>query len=65
MPSAAHQMIPEYKDDFFRRLQSSPTIEGKIKAKPEEFLVSEVLLFEPEGLGEHLYLQIEKRPASN
>ena len=33
---------------------------GRIKARPEDFLVDELPLYEPEGKGEHLYLGIEK-----
>ena len=35
-------------------------IGGRIKVRPEDFLVEELPLYEPEGVGEHLYLGIEK-----
>ncbi len=37
-----------------------PGTGGVIKARPEDFLVEEQPLYEPEGEGEHLYLYIEK-----
>ena len=60
----ALQTIPEYKDRLFQGLQPVPKIKGKIKAKADEFVVDEVLFYEPEGSGEHLYLQIEKTGAN-
>jgi tRNA pseudouridine13 synthase len=35
-------------------------IGGRIKIRPEDFLVDEIPLYEPSGQGEHLYLRIEK-----
>lgn len=37
---------------------------GSIKQAPEDFRVAEVLRFEPEGTGDHLYLYIEKTNAN-
>ena len=37
-----------------------PGIGGRLKARPEDFLVEELPLYEPCGSGEHLYLFIEK-----
>ena len=34
---------------------------GKIRIQPEDFLVEEILGFEPEGAGPHLWIEIEKR----
>ncbi|MBA2778403.1 tRNA pseudouridine(13) synthase TruD [Billgrantia kenyensis] len=34
---------------------------GEFRATPEDFVVEEVLGFEPEGVGEHLWLWVEKR----
>jgi tRNA pseudouridine13 synthase len=34
---------------------------GEFRATPEDFVVEEVLGFEPEGQGEHLWLWVEKR----
>ncbi len=36
-------------------------IGGRIKVRPEDFLVDEVPLYPPSGSGEHLYLVVEKR----
>lgn len=38
-----------------------PGVGGRLKARPEDFLVEELPLYEPCGEGEHLYLFIEKR----
>ena len=37
-----------------------PGIGGTIKARPEDFFVQEVPLYEPTGDGEHVYVEIEK-----
>jgi tRNA pseudouridine13 synthase len=37
-----------------------PTGSGKIRSFPEDFIVKEKLAFEPTGVGEHVFLQIEK-----
>jgi tRNA pseudouridine13 synthase len=64
MHAMARHRIPQYSDDLFRTLQSLPTINGSIKTLPEEFLVDEILPFEPAGVGEHLYIEIEKTGAN-
>lgn len=38
----------------------SPSGQGKIRSYPEDFIVKEILAFEPSGAGEHVFLQIEK-----
>jgi tRNA pseudouridine13 synthase len=38
----------------------SPAGTGLIRSKPEDFIVKEILSFEPSGAGEHVFLQIEK-----
>ena len=53
--------------DDFADLQSlpralgAPPVSGLIRSVPEDFRVTEVLPFTPDGEGEHLYLQIRKR----
>ncbi|AMK77948.1 MULTISPECIES: tRNA pseudouridine(13) synthase TruD [Methylomonas] len=37
-----------------------PSGTGDIKTEPEDFVVEEILSFEPEGSGEHIFLYIEK-----
>ena len=64
MNAMARHRIPEYSDDLFRTLQALPTINGSIKTLPDEFVVDEVLPFEPAGTGEHLYIEIEKTGAN-
>ena len=41
-------------------LTTDPGIGGQIKVRPEDFLVDELPLYEPQGEGEHLYLGVEK-----
>lgn len=41
-------------------LTREPGVGGRIKVRPEDFLVDEIPLYEPEGTGEHLYLGIQK-----
>ena len=38
-----------------------PLVSGLLRQSPEDFFVEEVLGFEPEGEGEHVFLWIEKR----
>lgn len=44
--------------------QEVPGIGGRIKVRPEDFLVDEMPLYQPSGSGEHIYLFIEKRNLS-
>lgn len=39
-------------------------VPARIKAKPEDFRVDEVPLYEPQGTGDHLYVAFEKRGLS-
>ncbi|MBX3386544.1 MAG: tRNA pseudouridine(13) synthase TruD [Phycisphaeraceae bacterium] len=41
-----------------------PGVGGRLRVRPEDFLVEEVPAYEPCGQGEHLYLFIEKRDLS-
>ncbi len=45
----------------FNRAYSDLGISGCIKLQPEDFIVEEVLGFEPDGEGEHLFLYVEKK----
>ncbi len=38
-----------------------PPVKGVVRSRPEDFFVDEVLGFDPDGEGEHVLLQIEKR----
>ncbi len=42
------------------RAYGEPVAKGKIRSVPEDFIVEEVLGFEPSGAGEHHFLKIEK-----
>ena len=48
-----------------RFLTQTPGVGGRIKLRPEDFLVDEIPLYEPEGTGEHLYLGIQKTNVSH
>jgi tRNA pseudouridine13 synthase len=37
-----------------------PGIGGRIKVRPEDFLVEEIPLYDPSGQGEHIYLMVQK-----
>ena len=37
-----------------------PPIGGRLKARPQDFMVEEVPLYEPSGSGTHVYFRIEK-----
>lgn len=58
-----------YNQDAFTTGVSAPRyltqdiagIGGKIKARPEDFLVEEIPLYNPSGEGEHLFMLVEKR----
>lgn len=41
-----------------------PPVTGIIRSVPEDFVVEEVLGYEPEGEGEHLWIEVEKRAAN-
>ena len=43
------------------KVHGKPLVEGVLRQAPEDFYVEEVLGFEPEGEGEHVFLWIEKR----
>lgn len=64
MHAMARHTVPQYSEDRFRTLQPLPTINGRIKTLPEEFVVDEILPFEAAGTGEHLYIEIEKTGAN-
>lgn len=46
-------------------LTTEPGIGGVIKARPEDFLVDELPLYEPCGEGEHIYLGVETNDVSH
>lgn len=43
---------------------AAPPVRARFRVTPEDFVVEEVLGFEPDGQGEHLFLWIEKRGAN-
>ncbi len=42
----------------------SPAIGGRLRERPEDFLVEEIPLYQPSGTGEHLYLFVQKTSMS-
>jgi tRNA pseudouridine13 synthase len=48
----------------WRRFLPDPALRGVIRAEAEDFQVRELPLVEPEGSGNHLWLEIEKRNAN-
>lgn len=47
-------------DGLAYQTEDTPGIGGVLKKRPEDFVVTELPLFEPSGRGDHLYLLIEK-----
>jgi tRNA pseudouridine13 synthase len=46
------------------RAHGSPLAAGKLRAEPEDFVVEELLGFEPAGAGQHVLLKVRKRNAN-
>src|SRR3712207_5138236 len=46
-------------DDLYLTAEQ-PGIGGRLKVKPEDFIVEEIPLYLPSGEGQHLYAEIEK-----
>ncbi|QWT22355.1 tRNA pseudouridine(13) synthase TruD [Bacillus sp. NP157] len=42
----------------------APPLRGRLRSAAEDFFVEEVLGYEPDGAGEHVFLQVEKRGAN-
>ena len=57
MPSGTMRILNPLPRRF---LTEAEGIGGRIKVRPEDFLVNELPLYEPCGRGEHLYLQVQK-----
>lgn len=53
--------VPTLPDPLLRRrVNRLPRLVGRIKERPEDFLVDEIPLIEPSGQGEHLHMGIQK-----
>ncbi len=65
VPSVYHApvAVPGIPDDLFLTADIAP-LAGRIKMRPEDFLVEEIPLYEPEGDGEHIYIFVEKKGLS-
>jgi tRNA pseudouridine13 synthase len=48
-----------------RRMLADPPLGGRIKERPQDFLVEELPAYDPVGQGEHLYLRIAKTGVSH
>ncbi|HZW10881.1 MAG TPA: tRNA pseudouridine(13) synthase TruD [Phycisphaerales bacterium] len=54
-----------FEPGFAPALPGRPAgIGGRLRERPEDFLVEEIPLYEPSGEGEHIYLFVEKRGMS-
>lgn len=42
----------------------APPLRARLRSQPDDFFVEEVLGYEPDGTGEHVFLQVEKRGAN-
>ncbi|MCF6193169.1 MAG: tRNA pseudouridine(13) synthase TruD [Kangiellaceae bacterium] len=52
------------KINTLHRVYPAPKLSANLRAKPEDFRVTEQLSFSPSGSGEHLFLKIEKTSAN-
>lgn len=52
--------MTDYQIPLWPYAYGGPSAVGSIKVKPDDFIVEEILSFEPEGSGEHVFLHIEK-----
>ena len=46
------------------RAWGAPVLQARMRSTPEDFMVEELPAFEPDGRGEHLLLEVEKRGAN-
>ncbi|MGH8171126.1 MAG: tRNA pseudouridine(13) synthase TruD [Steroidobacteraceae bacterium] len=46
------------------RAHGAPLCPGRLRTEPEDFLVEELLGFEPDGAGQHVLLKVRKRDAN-
>ncbi|MGN6090839.1 MAG: tRNA pseudouridine(13) synthase TruD, partial [Luteibacter jiangsuensis] len=42
----------------------APPLRARLRTAPEDFVVEEILGYEPDGAGEHAFLVVEKRGAN-
>ncbi|MEE2731371.1 MAG: tRNA pseudouridine(13) synthase TruD [Pseudomonadota bacterium] len=57
--SILHAGLPAQGLDSAPYAYGTPDVQGDFKTLPEDFVVEEVLGFEPSGAGEHLFLQLQ------
>jgi tRNA pseudouridine13 synthase len=50
--------------DDLPRVIGEPPVRGLMRARPEDFRVDEIPVFEPDGVGEHALLQVRKTSAN-
>ena len=48
-----------------RFFTETPGVGGRIKVRPEDFIVEEIPRYEPCGAGEHLYIRLKKREVAH
>lgn len=62
--SAAAELFSRDNVEDLPRAHGVPPVSGVIRRHPEDFIVEEVLKFEPTGSGEHVFMWVEKRGAN-
>jgi tRNA pseudouridine13 synthase len=65
LPPALGDAFPSPLPQRFLSADDVAPIGGRIKERPDDFLVDEISLYEPSGEGEHLYLRIQKNGVSH
>ncbi len=63
MPSGTSSDLWRLPD--WERALGEPEISGVIRLRPEDFIVHEIPLIDPDGEGAHLWLEVEKRNANS
>ncbi len=63
MPSGTSNDLWRLPD--WERSLDEPAISGAIRLRPDDFIVREIPLIDPDGEGAHLWLEVEKRNANS
>lgn len=61
MTNSVQHPQPAISIPLWPHVYGGPASTGKIKSIPDDFMVQEILSFQPEGSGEHAFLQIQKQ----
>lgn len=60
MPETGRLLFPDDPTGHLPHAHGGPPLQGRLKARPENFRVEEVLGYPLTGIGEHLVLKVEK-----